>query len=145
VSGADAKCMADANYPGAGTYKALIVDGTNRVASVSANTGDGQVDWVLHPNTTYTRPDGTIIMTTNGNGIFVFGTLTNLFITTWKNPWDGIATGWTLTTGQTCVDWTSGAFADYGGIGNTSRNDGVAISATPTRCNGSNALYCVEQ
>ena len=43
-NGADALCMDDFDYPGTGVYKALIVDGVNRIASVSPNTGDGQVD-----------------------------------------------------------------------------------------------------
>ncbi|HUJ16655.1 MAG TPA: LamG domain-containing protein, partial [Nitrospirota bacterium] len=49
IGAADALCLKDGNYPGAGVYKAFLVDAANRVASVSANAGDGQIGWVLRP------------------------------------------------------------------------------------------------
>ena len=54
VSGADAKCMADANKPSDGkTYKAMLTDGSTRIACTSANcTTSGNAEhlgWVLHP------------------------------------------------------------------------------------------------
>ena len=104
ILAADALCMKDANYPGTGTYKAMIVDGVNRIASVTANAGDGQVDWVLKANTKYFQSDGTTqVMTTNANKLFTFGTL--------DNPFDAVPTDmyWTGLN----LDWTT--YPDQGG------------------------------
>src|SRR6185369_3589397 len=60
VNSADTKCGAEAvTMSLSGTYKALIVDGTNRIACTSANcsgTGNAEhVDWVLRANTAYSQ------------------------------------------------------------------------------------------
>jgi len=150
VSGADSKCMADSNYPGSGTYKALIVDGTNRIASASANAGDGQVDWVLQPNTTYYRSDGsTIILTTDSNGIFVFGTLDNSFGSGGR-LWMGLNADW--TTDNHCTTWADGtnsypAVSGSGGdsVETSSSSIDASIAGSPYPCNFSGQLLCVEQ
>ena len=76
IAEADAFCMADAGYPGTGTYKALIVDGTNRIACTTANCSGGageHTDWVLKASTAYVRSNGsTAIGTTTAEGIFSF-------------------------------------------------------------------------
>ncbi|MCZ8155854.1 MAG: DUF1554 domain-containing protein, partial [Leptospira sp.] len=81
IAGADTVCMNDSAKPTQSTvFKALLVDETGcsgspcRRASITPNAGDGQIDWVFKPNTSYYRSDGTtLIMTTNGNAIFIFG------------------------------------------------------------------------
>lgn len=61
-TGADAKCMADANYPGSGTFKALI--GTS-------SRQPGLSDWVLEPNTAYyLRDNVTFVGSTDGSEWF---------------------------------------------------------------------------
>jgi len=144
ISGADAKCMTDANYPGSGTYKAMIVDGVNRVASVSANTGNGQVDWVLQPNTKYYLSDGTThIMTTDSNGIFVFGTWNT---TISPNRWSGLMADWRTDTANYCQGWTTSNHAISGSIGHYAAVDSEAIRyATPQACSSQYKLLCVEQ
>ncbi len=152
VSGADNKCMSDSNKPDSNTYKALIVGDeggqVTRSACSTANCGGGSsenVNWVLKPNTTYYRSDGTTkIMTTNSSGIFVFGTLDNLFLNapngTW---WTGLNSDWT-TNSNNCSGWTStSGNGIVGGIGIT---DSQAISgSSPIACTFSYHLVCVEQ
>uniref|UniRef100_UPI0009BCB793 DUF1554 domain-containing protein n=1 Tax=Leptospira noguchii TaxID=28182 RepID=UPI0009BCB793 len=76
ISGADAYCQS--NTPGnlspTGVYKAMLVDGINRVATtVGPNSTVGQVDWVFQPNQKYQRAeDGAIVMTTNSSGMIDF-------------------------------------------------------------------------
>jgi hypothetical protein len=76
MAGADAYCTSDANKPTRGTYKAMLVDGTNRVACTSSFCGGSgvseHVDWVLDPTTLYSRSDGTPIGTTTSAGVFTF-------------------------------------------------------------------------
>ena len=86
--------MTDSNYPGSGTYKALITDGTNRVACTSANCATGgageNINWVLTPSTEYFRTDGTTeIGVTTSAGIFSFP-LSNA-ITASGVAWTGFA------------------------------------------------------
>lgn len=152
IEGADNLCMDPANgYPGTGTYKALIVDGVNRIASLTGNAGDGQVDWVLNPNTNYYRSDGTtLIMTTNANGIHDFSVadLVNTFDT--GSYWTGlspfIGNEWT-TLADDCINWNSNNSGNQGrfGIGlfPDSRSIGHGISDCDTILFRS--LACVEQ
>jgi hypothetical protein len=117
ISGADTLC--NASPPAAGTYKALLVDGTTRVACSSVDCAtDGAaegIDWVLTPDTTYVREDGTtVIGTTNSAGIFAFP-LTSSIGTLSVSYWTGLNSDWT-TSDDTCTGWTqtSGAFASEG-------------------------------
>lgn len=151
VSGADAKCMSDANYTGSGTYKALLVDGINRRASSTANNGDSQIDWVLDINADFTLSDGsTKIFTTNSNAIFVFGTLDSPFagVDPGAPVWTGLSSDWT-TNSDTCNSWSSNA--GHSGIyGGTDSTDGNAISISTAACDGPGwavlpKLICVEQ
>ena len=149
IAGADSACMSDTNYPGTGTYKAMLVDGTNRVATVTDNTGDGQVDWVLYANTDYVRADGTTpIMTTDANGLFVFGTLTNSVSTTAGSVWTGLLSSWVTHTNSHCTAWTSNSGAVNGTYGDatSTSNFGFAIASESTLCSDATlSLYCVQQ
>ena len=152
ILAADSLCMADTNKPAGGnTYKALIVDGTNRVASVTNNAGDGQVDWVLKSNSNYYRSDGTtLIMTTDVNRIHVFlsGDLTNSFGGTYYEYWTGLYSTWIVHPAR-CINTTSWDTNTTGINGRhgimTLKNSG-AISATDIDCDTTSiCLLCVEQ
>jgi len=150
VGGADALCMDDFDYPGTGVYKALIVDGINRIASVSPNTGDGQVDWVLQANTNYYRADGTtLVMTTDANGLMVFAVnggsdLTNPFIPDTFNYWTGLASDW-QTSNDTCGTWNNNQNTSVGNMGLGSATTFEAIDSTSNNCDVTRKLLCVEQ
>ena len=109
IANADALCMNDDYKPaGSSTYKAMLVDGTNRVACTTALCSGGtseHIDWVLQPNAEYYRSDGTtLILKTNANGIFDFGAnLTNSFDTSASTYFTGLMGDWTSSGhGQTC-------------------------------------------
>lgn len=162
IQGADNKCnwSADPNWPGSGTYKAMIVDGANRVACAVANcSGGASGNWVLQPNTTYYQADGaTEIFTTDANGVWNFATAGEWPHHIWPgalNPqvWTGLNTDWTLTPVH-CSNWTDGVDTNTGAMGVStgyptylSQRD---IYAYPQTCsdasgNGIGRIYCVEQ
>lgn len=142
ISGADSRCMNDSNKPNSGTYKAMVVDGATRIASTTANAGDGQVDWVLHATTEYRRPDGLIVMTSDANRIFVFGALTTSIATGTFNT--GLNADW--TTGTHCTGWTDNTAGGQRRFGNGSATAATAISQAQTGCNGATrGLYCAQQ
>lgn len=75
VYGADAICQADAKCPAGKICKTMLVDAgsDSRQASNTANLGDGQIDWVLKPFSTYVRNDTpTVIATTTANSLLPF-------------------------------------------------------------------------
>jgi hypothetical protein len=114
---------------------------------VTANAGDGQVDWVLKPQLTYSRAeDGAIVMTTDVHGLFVFGTLASAFSTTTNNPtaWTGLLSFWTNHPDQ-CVGWTSQLSTDSGRYGGTDATDGAALAQQQGPCSSVRRLVCVEQ
>lgn len=147
VAGADSKCMSDANYPGSGTYKALIVAGTTRTACTTANCSGGaseHVDWVLKANTEYLRlSDDAVIGTTDENGLLQFN-LDNPLDETY-NYWlfTGLESDWT-TYSDNCANFTDPASGLAGiGLGDKVDNDAVAYATGSCPTNGK--LVCVEQ
>lgn len=151
IAGADALCMADSNYPGNGTYKALMMDGVNRVACTTSNCGGGvseHTDWVLAASTTYLRSDDTTtIGTTTSAGIFSFP-LTNAFSSTSNSIWTGLHANWTLATHHcdgTAAPWTSSLSSVLGKVGVSDSTASNAITDNNDQCNLLCNLYCVEQ
>jgi hypothetical protein len=147
IAGADALCNSDGAKPSIlpNVYKAMIVDGTNRKASNTANAGDGQVDWVFLPNTSYFRTDGTtLIKTTNANSIFVFP-LTSSFDTPGIPYWTGLNTDWTTSSNRCATDWTS--TTGNGQAGQATMLTSASISGGgPPPCNAAlPRLLCVQQ
>ncbi|PJZ83957.1 DUF1554 domain-containing protein [Leptospira harrisiae] len=141
----DAFCSSDANYPGTGTYKAMVVDGVTRRASITGNVGDGQLDWVFAASRTYYQTAGTIGTTSSG-GLFI-STLTNTFSLNSKY-WTGLNTNWTTNTSNTCNLWTSnsGSFTGVMGQGNSTAIADITAGWSADPCNLSNQqLICVEQ
>lgn len=146
VSGADSICQNDANKPSSvGTAKALIVDGTNRVACTSANCSGGtseHTDWVLQPSVAYTRSDSTYIATTTSAGIFSFN-IPNPIYAPATNIWTGLSTD--FTTAGDCTNWTNSAAVVDGEMGESDLADVSAIQIGTSFCHLTRALYCVEQ
>lgn len=153
ISGADSFCMSDGNNPDAmATFKALLVDGTARVACTTANCGGGtgeHTDWVLDAGTQYKRAsDNTVIGTTTANGVFT--TLSAAFATGGGYYWTGLNTDWTSDTGNDCSEWGDGSGSSNGAAGQESQTNGDAVSASPampcdTVMTPPHALLCVEQ
>ena len=148
---ADAFCMGDANYPATGTFKAMLVEGTNRRACTTANCSGGtaeHIDWVLKPTTAYVRAvGGLVIMTTNANGVFPFGTLTNSMGAGGATYWTGLAADWTVDA-KICTGWTSNAGgANQGNKGLESSTSSLSVGGAGglPQCNNTYTLLCVEQ
>jgi hypothetical protein len=168
IAGADDKCMADSNYPSSGTYKAMIVDGTNRQACTTENCTTGitqHTDWVLRPNVTYIRPDASVppvmlpIFTANWNGVFDYsaapGAGYSPLATTAFYFYTGLSMDWTTNT-NVCNGgsgpWTDGTSSNNGARGDASKtvNDSTSPFTGPwgsTDGDGCTGLYlaCVEQ
>lgn len=147
IAQADSRCMSDAAYPGTGTYKALLVQPGVRVACTTANCSGGtseHIDWVLQPNRTYARTTGVTVLTTNANGIFVFGTLTNAMATGVAGWWTGLNSNWTFNSACTGNTWSStGGNARYGDP-NTTNASSIAAGLDGCTTTGSK-LLCVQQ
>lgn len=139
ISGADEKCMADANYPGQGIYKAIISDGTTRVAQVGS-----QVDWILHPNQEYVRTDNTPIGTTNADGIFV-PDLTNAIGTVNARAWTSLKGPNWMSGSFNCANWSDGSAGNMGEFGFQDSVGSGFYDGGSFICNSTFALYCVEQ
>ena len=150
IAAADAICNSDINRPTTAslpTYKAMLVDGTNRRACTSANcTGastDEHIDWVLQPSTTYSRSDcTTTIFTTNANGVFPFGTASSNVDGSGADYWTGLVNNWT-TNGTDCTDWSATTGNSRYGEGNQTNNR--LISRGNLNCTSTANLLCVEQ
>jgi hypothetical protein len=149
IAGADAFCQQQKDafapaLPGfAFEYRALLVDSSNRIASVSADVGDGQVNWVLRPQTEYFRADGALLFTTNAASIFPMSSgLTNAFTSDaavrW---WTGLDTTW--QTLVSCTNWT--ATAGFGTRGTSAVATTAALSEASNGCGTAIRLLCVRQ
>ncbi len=117
VSGADAICRTDINKPADGSiYKAFISDGTSRVACTTPNCKGGfreHKNWIIYPNTRYTRPDGAWIVTSNAAGIWMGGEISDYVNDDFsKSKNSALLTGMSFdftSTGNNCSAWRSTA------------------------------------
>lgn len=146
IQRADNMCNFDPNKPDNNTYKAMIVDGTNRRACSTSNCIDlnENVDWVFKPNTDYYRPDGTYLFTTNSAGIVTTNIANPIFFPV-SYYWTGLGGDWTISLSANCSDWTY----NTGGIGrvgssNATNSYWYSDISSPS-CSSSNALLCVGQ
>lgn len=151
ISGLDNQCNSDENKPsGSGTYKAMVADGTNRIACTSANCATGstseQIDWVLKPNKEYRRADGTtVIGNTSANGIFE-SDLTNevsSVITGTNFTITGLNANWTNSANDCSNFSASGANVSFGS--HIEKTIASVIAFGNTVCSSTRKLYCVEQ
>lgn len=155
VSGADTFCNNNKPEGVTGTYKAMLSDGSSRVACTTANCGGASgtsenVNWVFRPYSKYQRADGTGIATTNDKGVFTFPLGTAISATILDLAWTGIDADWTPYA-HTCNSWTNSTDGYFGLTGNANSvnaaGDGLdkTLAATLTQCNSSRNLICVEQ
>ncbi len=170
IAGVDAYCQSQVptNLPSDGVYKAMIVDGVNRVATtVGPNSKVGQKDWVFLPNQQYIRDyDDLLIMTTNSSGMFDFTNnrkLENSFSQIAAAQWTGLNSDWTTWKSEgvpvTCDSWTTSDNSIYGVYGMANSKDSNALKAesngqsTTVSCSNKLTSYgnyrlglvCVEQ
>lgn len=151
TAGGDARCSdtTDTNHPNnGGSYKALIVDGSSRIACTTANCGGGaseHTDWVLAASTPYVRSNGsTAIGTTNSVGIFA-SDFTNAISTTAGFTWTGLTNNWTSSSDD-CENWSSSGIGASGRRGDTDTTAIAAVIASEVDlCSGSYRIFCVEQ
>lgn len=148
IAGADAKCMADGARPNNSVYKALLSDGSTRMAcSNSGCTADstGQKDWVIKPMTQYINANGQNVFYSNGYGTYDFAiSFTNPVVAALYNVWTGLNTTWGSSTSH-CSQWSDGT-SNYGEYGTSNGVNSTFLFTSPTDyCGGSRYLYCVEQ
>lgn len=151
IAGADAFCQTQkdtfaASLPGFGyEYKALMVDSSNRVATVSSDAGNGQVSWVLRPNTEYYRVDGTLLFTTNSVSLFAMSTGLRAAFSTDSSLkwWTGLDVDWLPLV--SCTNW--GSNAGFGTRGTGAVVTTSALSEASNSCAGGAAIrvLCVRQ
>ncbi|ABZ93290.1 Hypothetical protein LBF_0758 [Leptospira biflexa serovar Patoc strain 'Patoc 1 (Ames)'] len=161
-AGADVKCNADANKPSTGTYKAMVVDGTNRSACSSPNCSGGAGEnlfWVFQENSIYVRAnDSASLFTPSTAGIIPAPSTIlnhNFDSGTTKYFWTGFAMTayWQEATDEptnSCVDWTDGSVTavttDGGRVGaSDSRTYSAFRSGSGRSCSDTYHLLCVEQ
>ncbi|WP_232369492.1 DUF1554 domain-containing protein [Leptospira abararensis] len=143
VFGADAICQADAKCPVGKICKAMLADGGSGVrrASLTAGVGDGQIDWVLKPFSTYLRNDSpTVIGTTTAASLFTFPIVG--IRPTSATAWTGLSADWT-NNGNHCGSWT--VDSGNGNAGDTAGTGTAAIGFSSFPCNSNLPFYCVEQ
>jgi len=129
ISGADALCQTKHS-----TAKAFLVDGVKRSA-------DPQKDWVLDPNTSYYHVDGTLIGTTNEDGLFAFP-LSESLLKEEEWYWTGMLYTWESNT-DNCLKWTSTTPAESGSGGTGDVTSPGAIWVGKKACGVPNKLLCV--
>ena len=146
IAGADAFCQASPNRPSHVVQaKAFLVGTGVRIASVSANAGDGQIDWVLFPGKEYRKADGvTVIGTTLANRLLSlplnsgFSFIGDTLQLTGMNP------DWTFPAGGDCAGWTGGG--TNAGVSFGDSVDAGALNGGTLLCSsGPVKLRCVEQ
>ncbi|MDI7208395.1 DUF1554 domain-containing protein [Leptospira santarosai] len=133
----------------ANPFKAMVVDGINRRASVTANQGNGQIDWVLKPNTEYRRISanwGNFVGVTNSAGLFTFPLNSTLYPFTDKKIWTGLNSDWTGAP-ENCGMWMDpDAHGRYGDSDSaTDEAISVGVSACSNNTFISPEILCVEQ
>lgn len=146
ASNFDSRCQSDPNYPGTGRFKAMVVDGESRRASLTANSGEKQIDWIFKTNQNYVRDNGTGIETTNANGLFTSGISTPI-TTISSDHWTGLNPDWTTNSNATCKKWTTNSATESGIVGDAYTQDIVTLTAGRglQLCSVDHELVCVEQ
>lgn len=143
IFGADGICQADVKCPVGKICKAILAEAGSdaRVASATANLGDGQIDWVLKPFSTYLRNDTpTVIGTTNASSLFTFPIIG--IRPTSSTAWTGLSADWTSNVNH-CDSW--GLSSGNGNAGDTAGTGTSAIGFNSFPCTSNLPFYCAEQ
>jgi hypothetical protein len=153
VTGADTICATEktTNYSSllGTTYKAMIVDASNRKACTTANCSGGiseNLNWVLLPlQTYYLATSNAAIFTTTSSGITTFPITSAVDTASSKKWWTGLSNDWrTSLAADTCSNWTAtGAAGEYG-QGSVTTSQWIAFPAS-NPCSNLYSLICVEQ
>lgn len=139
IGQADSLCEQDENKPSTGVYRALLSDGSGRVAMpIGQRKG-----WVLAEKRTYTRPDGTVIGTTTSQAIFALP-LKAAITKDAVSVWTGIGGG-AWTSGLHCEGWSKDTVGVNGVFGTSNLVVGGVLAAGTSSCETARHLYCVEQ
>lgn len=142
VPGADVICATNPKCPLGSLCKAVIINGTSRIASVTANLGDGQVDWVLNPNTHYYRTDGaTLISNTNSTALLQIP-FSNVIDSNVTGSWIGSASGWVYGPNH-CQNWSDNTNF-YTGNSFRTLNTDITFFGGNFSCNVPYYLLCTE-
>jgi hypothetical protein len=168
LAGADAKCMADSNYPGTGTFKAFLTDDDSasytRMACFNANCSPSNANdgtgWILKANTSYYRVNSKIkVFTTNASRIPPFPFINSLLGTNLPpvKYWSGISPTWVFTAynlpptvpgicgSNSANAWTVSTTSGAGGYGLAESTSATFVNNAGVSCNAVYALVCVEQ
>ena len=143
IEDADLVCE---NYVGS-NYRALLVDGTTRVASETPYRGDGEVDWVLLPYTRYVNESGSLVWVTDSVPLLAVrnGQVSPLLNPILPGPyslaWGGYDRDWT-TSADTCERWFSTDKADSGAV---VRLDLQTWEIDSAECDLRRPMLCVER
>ena len=144
LNAADDFCDNDSNNPDtSASYKAMIAFPGQRIACTTANctSTSENSNWVLTANTSYYRPDGTLIGTTNSGGIFT--SLSNAIESVGAATYTGLTSNW--TTGNTCNSWTNTAGVAHVGDSDSSNVSTLLANDAVGSCLQDLQLICVEQ
>ncbi|MCB9670043.1 MAG: DUF1554 domain-containing protein [Alphaproteobacteria bacterium] len=146
VSGADTLCADDPGNPAPSSSWRALLGSPDRVPCADPDCAGGtagQADWVLHPATDYGLSDGTLLFTTDANGITNEELPTDLDTSAY-NFWSGLKEDWTVFP-DTCSGWTSNGSGD-GRVGWTqTRTDAGWLDGGTYPCDTVTPLLCVEQ
>jgi len=121
--------------------------GSNYKALIGDSSRDATHNWVLQPNTKYTREDGTVIGTTNSKACFDFP-LENPISTESFGVWTGLSKDCTNNeTVLDCEDWNRN-YGHIRGVAAESESKEQNSISTPNivlGCDHNFNLYCAEQ
>lgn len=142
IGGADLICNSDIKCPAGSSCKAMIL-GPTRIASATANLGDGQVDWVLHPFAHYYSPSpaNTLITTTNQTSLLQIP-FASVIDAVGIGGWLGSSSGYVLG-GNTCFNWTENTAITTGFMFRTQYTDNTLFGGNFS-CSNQVNLICVE-
>ena len=147
VAGADALCRIEFG-PG---YRGLITDGVRRVATVTANQGDGQLDWVLQPYTRYVNDSNALVWTTDSSALLGVSNGTHQALLApisgddgW-GAWGGFRNNWTSNP-STCSGWSSSSASNSGAsiIVSATAANMFPNNNTASPCSATRRLVCVQ-
>lgn len=147
IERADSFCIQQKPSGLSGTFKAFLVDGTNRYCQ-DASTCSFRFDWMLKAYKYYFRyEDNQLMFKTDGNALFILSDPdSNGFYGT-TNIWTGIAytTLWSNSLSN-CSGWSSNINIDIGKYGIPNKNTYNAVSnLSGITCDTELKLLCINQ